>query len=86
MPDYKPLRDYQERATRQLLPRSWASGRRAPILVAPVGAGKTRMMADVAQQRYKRGQADFWLLAHRRELIEQPWRLLRKLEALRGQL
>lgn len=77
--EYKPLRDYQESATRRLLPRSWAIGRRAPILVAPVGAGKTRMMADVAQQRYERGRADFWLLAHRRELIEQPWRLLRRL-------
>lgn len=44
----------------------------APIGVAPVGAGKTRMAGMVAWDRWQKGQADFWHLAHRRELIERP--------------
>lgn len=70
-------RDYQHLAARQLLPRAWLSGKKAPLVVAPVGAGKTFMMQMVAKDRFEKGRADFWHLAHRRELIEQPWNLLR---------
>lgn len=70
-------RDYQERFARRELPRLWKAGARAVLGVAPVGAGKTRMTAMVAEDRFARGAADFWHLAHRRELIEQPWNLLR---------
>lgn len=70
-------RDYQEAFARGTLPRLWKQGRRAVLGVAPVGAGKTRMAAMVAEDRVARPLADFWHLAHRRELVEQPHALLR---------
>jgi len=42
----KPLRDYQARAVDDLR-ASLASGRRRPVLQLPVGAGKTRVAAEI---------------------------------------
>jgi len=63
------LRPYQERAIAQLR-AAYAAGRRAPCLVLPTGAGKTRVAAAViaaAVQRSKR----ILFAAHRTELIDQ---------------
>jgi DNA repair protein RadD len=52
----KPLRDYQAKAIEDLR-ASLKSGRRRPVLQLPVGAGKTRVAAeiiDLALQRRKR--------------------------------
>ena len=68
-------RDYQTKTLRLQIPTLWHSGKRAPLIVAPVGAGKTRMAAMLAEARVQKDTADFWHLAHRRELIEQPYRL-----------
>jgi len=70
------LRDYQERAVRQVLERL----DRRPILVAPTGSGKTVMAVEVARRL---GRRVLWL-AHRRELIEQAARHLRGLGAMVG--
>lgn len=69
-------RDYQEEFARRTLPRLWRAGKRAVLGVAPVGAGKTRMAAMVAEDRLARPLADFVHLAHRRELVEQPHALM----------
>jgi len=70
-------RDYQIRTLKLQIPTLWYSGKRAPLIVAPVGAGKTRMAAMLAESRVQKDTADFWHVAHRRELIEQPYRLFR---------
>lgn len=68
------LRDYQERAIAALR-ASYAAGRRAPVLVAPTGAGKTRIAAAIISMSVARGNRVLFC-AHRAELIEQTARAL----------
>jgi DNA repair protein RadD len=63
-----PLRDYQERAVADTI----AALPRNPILVAPTGAGKTRMAVEIV---HRIGGRCLWL-AHRMELITQAARTL----------
>jgi superfamily II DNA or RNA helicase len=63
------LRDYQE----DLIGRArecYVAGLWAPVIVAPTGAGKTVIIAEVAQRSVARGTRVL-ILAHRRELIRQ---------------
>lgn len=63
------LRPYQQRAI-ELLRDAYRSGKRAPLLVAPTGSGKTRMSVAIASSHIsKRGSV--LALAHRTELISQ---------------
>lgn len=69
------LRDYQN----DLLNRARASyrdGHRRPCLVAPCGAGKTVIVAEMARLSTAKGNRVLFL-AHRRELIEQTERTFR---------
>lgn len=68
------LRPYQETAIRRVYARL-AEGRRAPLLVAPTGAGKTVMAARIIEDFARRGIRTLFV-AHRTELIEQPSRKL----------
>lgn len=61
------LRDYQERAVSGVFER-WQSGSRSVCLVAPTGAGKTRMCAEIVRRATK--PRTLWL-AHRKELLGQ---------------
>jgi len=61
-----PLRPYQERAVTGV-EREWQSGHRAVCLVAPTGAGKTRL----AEEFIRRSSEPVLFLVHRRELVEQ---------------
>lgn len=63
------LRDYQERDVERLR-ESFRSGKKAPLLVAPCGAGKTIEFSYMAYNAVKRGN-QVLALCHRRELIEQ---------------
>lgn len=63
------LRPYQERAIASAR-ASIISGKRAPLIVAPTGAGKTTIAAAIVASRIARGGTVCWL-AHRRELITQ---------------
>jgi DNA repair protein RadD len=63
------LRDYQVRACDGVR-ASWAAGHRAPLLVAPTGAGKTTMGAALAADGLATGGRVLWV-AHRRELVAQ---------------
>lgn len=65
-------RPYQTITAHSVVPALWQQGKTAPIVCSPVGSGKTRMALMLAEARLKKGVADFWHLAHRRELITQP--------------
>jgi superfamily II DNA or RNA helicase len=70
------LRDYQQRAV-EAVRDAYRQGARAPLLVAPTGAGKTVMFSYVASSTAARGRRVL-ILAHRRELIRQASRKLRE--------
>lgn len=63
------LRPYQVEAV-EAVRNAYRGGARAPLLVAPTGAGKTVMFSFVAQEAAARGKRAL-ILAHRRELIRQ---------------
>jgi DNA repair protein RadD len=46
------------------------AGKKAPVIVAPTGAGKTTIAADLIESATAKG-ANIFFVAHRRELIEQ---------------
>lgn len=69
------LRPYQSRAIADLR-ASYASGKRAPCLVLPTGAGKTVVASEIIRAATTRGNRVLFC-AHRRELIGQS---VRKLE------
>lgn len=68
------LRPYQERAVAALR-ASYSAGRRAPVLVAPTGAGKTIIGAYIIQSAVALGNRSLFV-APRRELIGQTVRKL----------
>lgn len=63
------LRDYQSEIIANLR-RAFATGCRAPLLVAPTGSGKTTIFSFIAYQAALKGNATL-ILAHRAELIRQ---------------
>jgi superfamily II DNA or RNA helicase len=63
------LRDYQLVA-KERLRDSYISGKRAPLLVAPTGAGKTTIFCDIAFSAAANGK-NTMIIAHRKELIDQ---------------
>lgn len=69
-----PLRPYQAAAIDGVRD-AYRAGARAPLLVAPTGAGKTVMFGFVSGETARRGKRVL-ILAHRRELIRQASRKL----------
>lgn len=69
-----PLRDYQQTAIEGVR-EAFRAGHRAPLLVAPTGAGKTVMFSYVAMATASKGRRVL-ILVHRRELIRQASRKL----------
>lgn len=63
------LRDYQLRAV-EALRDAFKSGREAPLLVAPTGAGKSLMGLECARRTIAAGRRVVWL-THRIELAQQ---------------
>lgn len=63
------LRDYQQRAIREVY-QHFTGGRRRVVLVAPTGSGKTVMAARIISDAVRRHRRVVFL-AHRRELIFQ---------------
>jgi DNA repair protein RadD len=63
------LREYQQRAISDLR-AAYSSGRRAPCLVLPTGAGKTVIAAEIVRLATAAGRKTLFL-AHRRELVGQ---------------
>lgn len=74
-----PMRGYQSRAVAEVL-AAWRAGTRRVLLVAPTGAGKTRMgveLPDVAGELLGGAPRALWI-AHRTELISQAVMRLRE--------
>jgi superfamily II DNA or RNA helicase len=66
------LRDYQQRAIHNVY-EQWQSGHRETLLVAATGAGKTQMYLSIGMDALDIDPgARALVIAHRRELIEQP--------------
>lgn len=63
------LYPYQETIV-QKVRQSYANGYRAPCVVAPCGAGKSIIIAEIARKTTKKGNRVLFLV-HRRELIDQ---------------
>jgi DNA repair protein RadD len=66
MPDLRPYQVRAVDAVRRLI----RDGSRAPLLVAPTGAGKTVIMAHIVASAVAKGRR-VAVVAHRRELIQQ---------------
>ena len=62
------LRPRQQKALTDLR-QAYASGARAPILVAPTGFGKTATAAEIVRQAVAKGRR-VWFLAHLHEILE----------------
>ena len=65
------LRPYQSLAVDRV-ESAWQRGRRAPLLVAPTGSGKTIIAVEIIRRAVDRGQRVMFL-APRRELIDQAY-------------
>lgn len=65
----QPLRPYQESAVVGVY-NEWQSGKRSVCLVAPTGAGKTRLGEEFVWRARQAGERVLWI-AHRRELLRQ---------------
>ena len=72
-----PLRPYQESAMEAVRQAS-REGRRRTVVNLPTGTGKTVLGLSLALAAYRRGNRSLWL-AHRNELIDQPYRAARAL-------
>ena len=64
-----PLRPYQARAVEEAR-EAYRQGKRSILLVAPTGAGKTRIGVEFVTAALAKGGKVLWL-AHREELLEQ---------------
>jgi len=69
------LRPRQQKALTDLR-QAYASGARAPILVAPTGFGKTATAAEVVRMTVARGK-NVWFLAHLKEILDDTSARLR---------
>lgn len=77
MSERQPLRPYQAIAIDEAR-QAYRKGKRAILLVAPTGAGKTRIGVElVASALSKPGGCVLWL-AHRQELIRQAYAALKR--------
>ena len=72
------LRDYQERGINDIRAQ-FVQDKKRVCFVAPCGAGKTLLMAYMADRAAKRGKRTLFLV-HRRELLEQAGKTFQKLD------
>ncbi len=79
-----PLRPRQATAI-QHVREAYRAGKRAPILVAPTGFGKTHTAAAIIQSALDRGRT-VWFLAHLREILEDTANRLRSVNIPFGEI
>lgn len=79
-----PLRPYQADAI-SAAREAYRAGRRAICLVAPTGAGKTRIGVELVRGALDKGGSVLWL-AHRAELLRQAYAALKREGVPEGQL
>lgn len=76
------LRPHQEKAIADVR-AAYAAGRRAPILCAPTGAGKTFTAAEIIRSAVAKGNR-VWFLAHLREILEDTSSRLKRADISHG--
>jgi superfamily II DNA or RNA helicase len=76
------LRDYQQ-ALAEDIRNAYRAGRKAPLAVAPTGAGKTVLFSFIARGAAAKGKT-VWILVHRQELLDQTARTLREVGVTHG--
>ena len=69
----------------QHLRNSYGAGKRAPILVAPTGFGKTHTAAAIIQSALDKGKT-IWFLAHLREILDDTADRLRSVSIPFGEI
>ncbi len=69
------LRPYQSEAIEEVL-RAYGAGKRAPVIVAATGSGKTILAATIINRVVAKGKRAI-VMAHRTELIEQLYEKVR---------
>ena len=67
------------------LRKAYASGARAPVLVAPTGFGKTATAAEIVRQAVAKGRR-VWFLAHLREILADTSQRLMAAGIAHGQI
>ena len=67
------------------LRNAYASGARAPILVAPTGFGKTATAAEIVRLSISKGRK-VWFLAHLREILDDTSQRLIRANIPHGQI
>ena len=65
------LRPYQQQAI-AAVKQHWLAGRRAVVLVMPVGGGKTRVAEHLMVNVLDKSWAQIFFIAHTEQLIDQP--------------
>jgi superfamily II DNA or RNA helicase len=65
------LRPYQQQAI-AAVKQHWLAGRRAVVLVMPVGGGKTRVAEHLMVNVLDKSWAQIFFVAHTEQLIDQP--------------
>lgn len=76
------LRHYQADAV-QAVRQSLSAGKRAPLLVAPTGAGKTVMFSHITEGALRKGKR-VTILVHRERLLDQASEALSRLGVVHG--
>lgn len=69
------LRDYQDELASKIR-NAFRTGKKAPMAVAPTGAGKTVLFSYIARGASEKGNS-VMILLHRQELVDQTCRTLR---------
>jgi DNA repair protein RadD len=64
---------------------AYAAGKRAPVLVAATGFGKTHTSAEIIRSAVQRGKT-VWFLAHLREILDDTCRRLDGVQILHGRI
>lgn len=76
------LRDYQSKAV-EAVRDAYRNGSKAPLLVAPTGAGKTVIFSYITHAASQRGNRTM-ILVHRAELLAQTHKALEKMGVAHG--
>jgi len=79
-----PLRPRQQQAIEDIR-AAYRSGRKAPILCAATGFGKTHTSAQIIRSALDRGRT-VWFLAHLREILEDTAKRLRSVDVPFGEI
>lgn len=78
------LRDYQSDLAHSIR-LSLRTGRKAPLVVAPTGSGKTVLFSYIADGAGRKGKR-VMILVHRQELLDQTSRTLREFDVQHGMI